>query len=343
MQQESDDVDSVDEKKTAEYRPCGRSSAALYSCSNTEQIGTDYVSIEDLVPMAITNIESLLVEGLKIQSGMPDKEPPSSIRIHLYGNSTSRKASEISINFGSERASGFPILDADELIKCSLSLEEWLRLDSGQLHVEDDYHERMLKLSAAHCAEAMEIDSERLKRDDETVKPLGWSGGAFGDNFRMGLKVQLRDPMRNYEMVGAPMLALAQVSRVYEHMIVEGADFEQDRKNTSQPMFKVSEVHLAGFNVARHGNKPFWGTSRQHQSGSRWLLSSGMTRSKKNVVSNSSVVIRSSSGSMKKAQTEDVLWSITVPVEGEAATWDEGIALNVHVRNPDIVFPVESV
>lgn len=343
VQQESDDVDSVDEKKTAEYQPYGRSSAAIYSCSNTEQIGSNYVSIEDLVPMAITNIESLLVEGLKIQSGMPDQEPPSSIRIHLSGNSTSRKTSEISGNFGSERASGFPILAADELIKCSLSLEEWLRLDSGQLHVEDDNHEHILKLSAAHCAKAMEICSERLKRDDETVKLLGRSGGAFGDNFRMGLKVQLRDPMRNYEMVGAPMLALAQVNRVYEHMIVEGADFEQDRKNTCQPMFKVSEVHLAGFNVAQHGNKPFWGTSRQHQSGSRWLLSSGMARSKKNLISNSSVVIRSSSGSMKKAQTEDVLWSITVPVEGEAATWDEGIALNVHVRNPDIVFPLESI
>ncbi|KAH6831100.1 hypothetical protein C2S53_009295 [Perilla frutescens var. hirtella] len=329
--------------------------AARYSCSNAEQIDSDYVSIEDLVPMAITNIEGLLVEGLKIQSGMPNQEPPSSIGVQLAGNSTSpRKASELSNITSSERASDLPIQDVDEIIKYSLSLEEWLRLDTGQLYVEDDNHENMSRLFAAHCAKPVELGSEWLKRDDETMKLPDKSGGSFGDNFRMGLKVQLRDPLRNHEMVGSPMLALVQVNRVSsplqpeliergdgqtEHMILEGADSEQNRKNICQPMFKVSEVHLAGFNVARLGNKPFWGTSRQCQSGSRWLLSSGMARSKKNHVSNSTVVIRSSSGFVKKAQVEDVLWSISLPIEGEAATWDERIALNVHVRNPDIVFP----
>ncbi|XP_057776221.1 protein PLASTID MOVEMENT IMPAIRED 1-RELATED 1-like [Salvia miltiorrhiza] len=325
-QWESDDGESVVEKKTAEYQH----SAVLYSCSSAEQIGSDSVSIEDLVPMAITNIESLLVEGLKIQSGMPDQEPPTSIMSHLSGASTSS------------------ILGADELIKCSLSLEEWLRLDSGQLHIEESNHENMSKLFAAHGAKPLELGSEELKMDDEMVKLLGRSGGAFSENFRMGLKVQLRDPLRNYEMVGSPMLALVQANRAYlppqpEMTEREGeeADSEENRKNIYQPMFKVSEVHLAGFNVARHGNKPVWGSSRQHQSGLRWLLSSGMARSKKNLVSNSNIVVRSSSGLVRKAKSEeDVLWSISVPSEGEAATWDERIALNVHVRNPDIVFPI---
>ncbi|KAL1557291.1 protein PLASTID MOVEMENT IMPAIRED 1-RELATED 1-like [Salvia divinorum] len=337
------DESSVVEKKMAKYQPHGRSSASLYSCSNADQIDSDYVSIEDLVPMAITNIEGLLVEGLKIQVGMPDQEPPSSIKIHLPGTPTSStKASELSSNFGYERASDLSI---DELIKSSLSLEEWLELDSGQLHIEEADNENMLELFAAHCAKHLESCSEELKMDDDMVKMLDRSGGAFGENFRMCLKVQLRDPLRNYETVGSPMLVLVQVNRAYSPLQPETinredkeADSEQDRKNIYQPMFKVSEAHLAGFNVARYGNKPVWGSSRQHQSGSRWLLSSGMAKSKKSPVSNSNIVVRSSSGSVRKVKSGDVLWSISAPIEGQAATWDESIALNVHVRDPDIIF-----
>ncbi|KAG6414525.1 hypothetical protein SASPL_121897 [Salvia splendens] len=341
------DESSVVEKKTAKYQPHGRSYDSQYSCSNADQTDSDYVSIEDLVPMAITNIEGLVVEGLKIQAGMPDQEPPSSIKIHHpLTPISSRKASEPSSKFGYVRASDLSILDADELIKCSLSLEEWLRLDSGQLHIKETDHENMLNLFAAHCAEHLELGSDELKMDDEMVKLLDRSGGAFGENFRMCLKVQLRDPLRNYEAVGSPMLALVQVNRAYsppQPEVIkredEEANSEHDRKNIYQPMFKVSEVHLAGFNVARHGDKQFWGCSRQHQSGSRWLLSSGMAKYKKSTVSNSNIVVRSSTGLARKAKSGDVLWSISLPIEGQAATWDESIALNVHVRDPDIIFP----
>ncbi|KAI3454166.1 hypothetical protein Pfo_010829 [Paulownia fortunei] len=364
LQRESDvGAKSFVEKKPNEYLPSVQSSE---TCPNSEQIESDYVSFENLVPMAITNIEGLLVEGLKIQSGMPDQEAPSSIRIQLAGNSASLgKGAEHSSNFSSESVSGLQVLDVDELMKCSLSLEEWLRLDSGEFCVEDETDEYILKLFAAHCAKPIELGSGWPTREDESVKLLGRSCGVFGNNFRMGLKVQLRDPLRNYEMVGSSMLALIQVDRVYsapqpelhrlssekicnqqedglnEHMILEGIDFEQNEKKICEPLFKFSEVHLAGLNVI-HGNKQLWGTSRQQQSGSRWLLSSGMAKSNKNLISNSNAAIKSSSGLMRKARPGDVLWSISSPIQGEAATWDEQVALNVHVRNPDIIFPTES-
>lgn len=282
-----------------------------------ESIDSEYASLKDLVPMALTNIEGLLVEGLKIQSGMPDLEAPSSIRIQLSGNSASHEKSvELPRSFSSERASCFQVLNVDELIKYSMSLEEWVRLDFGER--EDINHEN---------------DSK-------------------GHDFTMGLKVQLRDPLRNHEMVGSAMLALVQVHRVYsvkqpelhhlsskEMCNQQGVDFEQNKTQIFQPMFKVSEAHLAGPNVIR-GNKPLWGTRRQQQSGSRWLLSSGMAKpNKKNHISNINAVVKSSSGLMKKALQEDVLWSIAFP--GEAGTWNDQIALNVHVRNPDIIFPIK--
>ncbi|KAL3633540.1 hypothetical protein CASFOL_022302 [Castilleja foliolosa] len=236
----------------------------------SESIESDYVTFEDLVPLAITNIEGLLVQGLKIQSGMPDQEAPSS----------------------SESASSLQVLaNIDELIKQYLSLDEWIRLDSEEFRIQDE-------------------------TDGVSVK-----------NFNMGLKVQLRDPFRNYEMVGPSMLALIQVDRVYENKVCG-------------PLFKVSEVHLAGLNVMNGDTKRGWGTSRQQQSGSRWLFSSGMAKSSNvTFISNSTAVMKSSkNGLLRKAGADDVLWSISLPNRGEAATWDEQVALNVHVRNPDIIF-----
>lgn len=345
-------VESSAEEKPVECLPFAPSSDSLYSCSNSEQIDSDYVSFKDLVPMAITNIESLLVEGLKIQSGIPNQEAPSSIRIKLADNSDSfGKVAELACNLGAERASCFQVPDIDELVKYTMSLKEWMSLDSGEFHVEDDPDENMMKVFSAHCAKPIKLGGKPT-REDETIKQLGRRCGILSNNFRMGLKVQLRDPLRNYEMVGSSMLALIQVDRVYpapqtgdglnEHMILEGMDFGQNKRTAYEPLFKVSEAHLAGLNV-KHGDKHVWGTSRQQQSGSRWLHSSGMTKPNKNLFSNSNAVIKSSTGFMRKAWAGDVLWSISSPTQGEAASWDEQVALNVHLRNPDIIFPTESV
>ncbi|GFP91382.1 probable WRKY transcription factor 50 [Phtheirospermum japonicum] len=252
---------------------CGSNGFNRGALQSSESKESDYVSFEDLVPLAITNIEGLLVQGLKIQSGMPDQE----------AHSSSESASSLQV-----------ITNIDELIKHSLSLDEWIRLDSDEFCDETD--------------------------------------SVFVKNFKMGLKVQLRDPFRNYEMVGPSMLALIQVDRVYENKI-------------RGPLFKVSEAHLAGLDVTNGDNKQVWGTSRQQLSGSRWLFSSGMAKSSNaNFISNSKAVMKSSkNGLLKKAAPRDVLWSISLPNRGEAASWDERVALNVHVRNPDIIFPNESV
>ncbi|KAG8381775.1 hypothetical protein BUALT_Bualt05G0007700 [Buddleja alternifolia] len=161
----------------------------------------------------------------------------------------------------------------------------------------------------------------------------------------MGLKVQLRDPLRNYEMVGSSMLALIHVDKKTlkaeeDHLDENTKDFEQKQEKIYESQFKISRVHLAGLN----SDKQLWGSSRQRQSGLRWLLSNGMAKSNQNIVStNSNAVIKCCSGLMRNAWSEDVLWSISSPVESEAATWDDQIALNVHVRNPDIIFPFEAV
>ncbi|KAL6512228.1 hypothetical protein OROHE_019840 [Orobanche hederae] len=288
-------IESHVERKTTGHPAFDQTSGNIH-CSNYEQIGSGYVTFEDLVPMVITNIEGLLVQGLKIESGMADQEAPSSIEI---------KATKLLCNF----SSGSAFVDADESMYF-LSLDEWIRLGSSEF-----------------CVEPIESEQSRV----------------FDRNFKMGLKVQLRDPSRNYETVGLPMLALIQVDMIYSSekkcdWFPEGNGFEQKETKTRRPLFKVTEVHLAGLNLT-DDNKQLWGTtSKQRQSGSRWLFSSGMVKSNKKIISSSSAVVKYSNGLLRKAWTEDVLWSVSLPNRGEAATWDEQVAFNVHVRNPDIVF-----
>ncbi|CAI9755735.1 unnamed protein product [Fraxinus pennsylvanica] len=324
--------------------PLTQNSNTLLSRSNCMDIESDYVCYEDLVPLALTNIETLLIEGLKIQSNMPDQEAPSSIRVQC--------ARKLAFLGKSVQLSG-DFLDVDELMNYSVSMEEWLRLDAGDFDVGDKINERIVKILAAHQAKSIEWCSGQLRRDDGSC-------GVFGKNFTVGLKVQLRNPFRNYEMVGSSMLALIQVERVYsplqreengekdgqdEQLIQERINFEPKQKEIHEhhiPWFKILDIHLAGLNVELD-DKQLWGTRRQHQSGSRWLFSSGMTANNKLSISISNAIVKSSTQITRKACPGDVLWSISSNTQDEAATWDEAVALNIHVRNPDIHFPNEFV
>lgn len=90
-------------------------------CSSKEKFGgvgsnmcSGYVPLDALASLAIDGIESLSVEGLKIQCSMSDQDPPSA---------TAPKPMDQS--------------EALELISFSLTLDEWLRLDHRTSDTED--------------------------------------------------------------------------------------------------------------------------------------------------------------------------------------------------------------
>lgn len=97
-----------------------------HDCSSKENFGgfgSGYVPLDALASLAIDGIESLSVEGLKIQYSMSDQDPPSV---------TAPKPMDQS--------------EALELISFSLTLDEWLRLDHGTSGTH------MRKRSSAHHA-----------------------------------------------------------------------------------------------------------------------------------------------------------------------------------------------
>ncbi|GKV25762.1 hypothetical protein SLEP1_g35156 [Rubroshorea leprosula] len=351
-------------------RPFGSHSNRFNSISANE-MGSEYVSLEDLAPMAMDKIEALSMEGLRIQSGMSNEEAPSNISTQSIGEISALQGKEVSLSgsLGLEGAAGLQLLDikdtgndVDGLMGLSLTLDEWMRLDSGEIDDEDQISEQTSKILAAHHANSLDFIRGRSKGGKR-----GKKCGLLGNNFTVALMVQLRDPLRNYEPVGAPMLAFIQVERVFippkpkvycrvsgfrnnsreddesESAVKEEAEEMENEgaaKEEGSPQFRITEVHLAGLKPET-GNKKLLGSTTQQQSGSRWLLANGM--GKGNKVMKSKVVPKPSTSTRSKVQPGDTLWSISSRILGTGANWKGVSALNPHIRNPNVIFPNETI
>lgn len=349
----------------------------LSSGSVGNKMGSEYVSLEDLAPLAMDKIEALSMEGLRIQSGMSGEDEPANISPQSVGDVSALQGKGINISgsLGLEGAAGLQLLDikhggddVDGLMGLSLSLDEWMRLDSGEIEDEDCISERTSKILAAHHANSLELIRGGSKGERRRGKGSGRKCGLLGNNFTVALMVQLRDPLRNYEPVGTPMLALIQVERVFvppkpriystvsevrnsneddksESAVTETKEERKEEKTSEEegiPHFRITEVHVAGLKT-EPAKKKLWGTSTQQQSGSRWLLANGMGKSNKHPFLKSKAVSKSGAPSTMKVQPGDTLWSISSRVHGDGAKWKELAALNPHVRNPNIILPNETI
>nr|GMC92600.1 protein PLASTID MOVEMENT IMPAIRED 1-RELATED 1-like [Ipomoea batatas]GMD41154.1 protein PLASTID MOVEMENT IMPAIRED 1-RELATED 1-like [Ipomoea batatas] len=360
--------------------PGSRSSEFEPSSIGNEQ-DAEYLSLGDVAPLAMDKIEGLLIEGLRIQSGMSSEEAPSNVSPHSDGElSTFEGMVSFGGSMGLEGAGGMHLLDikdngddVDGLMGLSLSLDEWMKLDSGDIYEDDEISERTSKLLAAHHATSMEVVRGR-SRDKRRGK--GRKCGLLGNNFTVALMVQLRDPLRDYEPVGRPMLALVQVERefvppkpmiyssvseirrsnndeedddsqpVKKEEIIEELKVEKIPEEEKIPRYKITEVHVAGLNTDQ-GKKKLWGSKTQQQSGSRWLLANGMGKKNKHPLMKSKpgnkATLPPSDPATTTVQPGETLWSISSRVHGTGAKWKELAALNPHIRNPNVIFPNETI
>ncbi|XP_076912479.1 LOW QUALITY PROTEIN: protein PLASTID MOVEMENT IMPAIRED 1-RELATED 2-like [Bidens hawaiensis] len=234
------------------------------ACSD---IDSECLSLNNIILSTIDKIQYLLIEGLRIQSGISTVQPPSTI------SSTSTTNNNI-----------------EEILEMSVPLADYINSSS------------------------FDVQSEVT---DLSSKNLGTSFnnryGYFG-NFMLALQILLRDPLRDYEPIGIPMLALLQV----------------ERSMSVDQMVKVNEVYVTGLKA---------NLQKKQQSGSRWLFSSGMAgKTKKHLLTKSTALVRSSIRSMNKMKHDEMLWSISSYIHGEVDKWKELSGLSLYVRNPDIVF-----
>ncbi|KAM0037302.1 putative NT-type C2 domain, protein PLASTID MOVEMENT IMPAIRED 1 [Helianthus debilis subsp. tardiflorus] len=347
-------------------RKTGRGSKQ-YELDGVDQ---EYVSLEDLAPLAMNKIEALSIEGLRIQSGMSDKDAPSNISPQSIGEISALEGKRVNFDgsLGLEGAGGLQLLDVknsgggggggndddvDGIMGLSVTLDEWMRLDAGEIDDGDEISERTSRILAAHHAS----DLMRARVGKKGSK----KGGLLGNNFTVALMVQLRDPLRNFEPVGTPMLALVQVERVFvppkpkvyssifsswnkpeEKEEVDEVKVEEKKEAFMEekevcveetvlvPQFKITEVHVAGVKTEPESKKKsLWGSNtKQQQAGSRWLVANGMgKKNAKHPLMKSKV----GGGADKSGGS---LWSISSKGKGK---------VDPPERNPNVIIPNETV
>ncbi|KAL0426820.1 UNVERIFIED_CONTAM: protein PLASTID MOVEMENT IMPAIRED 1-RELATED 1 [Sesamum latifolium] len=340
---------------------------------------TEYVCLEDLAPLAMNKIEALTLEGLRIQSDMSDEDATSNISAQSIGEFSAPKEKTLNVSgsMGLDGTGGLQLLDikdsgedVDGLMSLSLTLDEWMKLDSGEFDDDDLISERTCKLLAAHHATSLDLFQGRP--NGENRRGRGRKYGLLGNNFTFALMVQLRDPFRNYEPVGTRMLALIQVERVFvlpkpiiycalplvrnhneeeeepeanrEDSIIQEPKADKIHEDERIPHYKIAEVHVAGLNTTS-GERKLWGSKNQQQSGSRWLIANGMGKKNKHPLMKSKTVIKHSAPASSPVTTilqpGDALWSISSHVHGTEFKLKELPALKQHIRNPNIIFPNE--
>nr|TKS13564.1 uncharacterized protein D5086_0000053170 [Populus alba] len=259
-------------------------------------------------------IEALSIEGLRIQSGMSDEEAPSNIRAQSIGeiSSLQGKGVDISGSLGLEGTAGLQLLDIkdsaddiDGLMGLSLTLDEWMRLDSGDIGDEDQISERTSKILAAHHASSLDLIRGGSKGGRGRGKGSGRKCGLLGNNFTVALMVQLRDPLRNYEPV--ELRNNDEEDDESESVVKQEVEKQTSEKALEEegiPQYQITEVHVAGLK-SEPGKKKLWGTTSQQQSGSRWLLANGMGKGNQH----------------SSIKSKGVFYKISTPTDNKGAAW----------------------
>ena len=176
-----------------------------------------------------------------------------------------------------------------------------------------------LKIQADMAEEEAPFDVSPLNPNPNHTHPLASSvpledyaaqteSGKASETITMAVGIQLRDPIRRYEAVGGPMIALINAKTA--------ADEEDEEKR-----FKVKSLHVGGLKVRSRGKRSVWDSEKQRLTAMQWLVSYGIGKAAKKTK-------QSSNASSSKGQ--DLLWSISSRVMADM--WLKSI------RNPDVKF-----
>ncbi|PIN09960.1 hypothetical protein CDL12_17455 [Handroanthus impetiginosus] len=132
----------------------------------------------------------------------------------------------------------------------------------------------------------------------------GYAGSALDETITITVLVQLRDPLRQYEGVGGPIIALIHATCVTNN-------YNEEKR------YKVASLQVGGIRVGSSGSKNVWDTEKQRLTALQWLVAYGMGKGGKK-------------GQRPTLKRLDLLWSISSRIMADM--WLKPI------RNPDVKF-----
>lgn len=142
---------------------------------------------------------------------------------------------------------------------------------------------------------------------DTAVPPEEWASACAGpDAVSLLVVVQLRDPLRRYEAVGAPSVVIIQAVRAGG-----GGDDE--------PRFKVANLHLGGLRLKSPDRRNMWDGEKLRLTAMHWLVAYGLGKAG-----------RKSRATVAGKAGNEVLWSMSSRVMADM--WLKPM------RNPDVKF-----
>ncbi|XP_024996457.1 protein PLASTID MOVEMENT IMPAIRED 1 [Cynara cardunculus var. scolymus] len=116
--------------------------------------------------------------------------------------------------------------------------------------------------------------------------------------------IQMRDPLRQYEAVGGPLIALVHATSV-------------EAEPAQEKRFKIASLNVGGLKLRSGGKKNDWDTEKQRLTAMQWLVGYGLGKAGKK-------------GKRVMVKGPDLLWSLSSRVMADM--WLKSI------RNPDVKF-----
>lgn len=250
--------------------------------------------------IAFEGIASAIIQGRNKEGGASSSaaETVAVVKSMATAMNTSRNER---ISTGIWNISDKP-LTVDEILAFTLQKMEAMTIEA-------------LKIQADIPEEEAPFDVSAIKKDDDghpldSAVPLeDWTKYDKSDSIMISVVVQLRDPLRQFEAVGGPMIALVQAVPIDE----ETNNFDDEEKK-----FKIACLAIGGLKVRSGGRKNTWDTEKQKLTAMQWLVAYGLGKMGKKAKKSSPL------------KGQDLLWSISSRVMADM--WLKSI------RNPDIKF-----
>nr|GMD56063.1 protein PLASTID MOVEMENT IMPAIRED 1 [Ipomoea batatas] len=202
-------------------------------------------------------------------------------------------------------------LTAEEILAFSMQKIEEMTVEALKIQAGIAEEQAPFDVSAINVKEkshplAHAVPLEDWVRDNSVATSNDDNNGST-ENIAIFVVVQLRDPLRQYEAVGGPMIALIQAA----HVDMGPDNYDEEKR------FKVATLHIGGLRMKSGGKKNVWDTEKQRLTAMQWLIAYGLGKIGKK-------------GKHQATKGQELIWSISSRIMADM--WLKPI------RNPDVKF-----
>lgn len=261
--------------------------------------------------IAFEGIASAIIQGRNKEEGASSSAARTIAAVKLMATAMSTGRKE-RISTGIWNVTEEP-LTAEEVLAFSMQKIEAMAIDALKIQAELAEEEAPFEVSPLNSKTVGGGGGNDHNDPLASAVPLAdWiKNHSFeaGDpaDITIAVVVQLRDPIRRFEAVGGPVIALVQAT---------GADIEV-AKYDEEKRFKVRSSYVGGLKVRTSGKRNAWDSEKQRLTAIQWLVAFGLGKAGKK-------------GKHALAKGQDLLWSISSRVMADM--WLKPM------RNPDMKF-----